>query len=576
LKLSILNLRLHSIRFKIILATFAILLPLWIFFLYNNIYAIRVVHEQVANSNKTVVTLNMNIIDYRLNSISIYLAGVLSNDPNLNNMQYATDKYIRDSSKFKIFNKISNDILEYSYINSIFVYSKSYKDYFSVYSPNNTIDYDVQQKLNSYIKDLISNNPKVDEVIDQGYFPKEIDSKFYLFRIFKSGSLYIGTWVSTDYLKFPLNLVNKGVSLFVTSDGKPMNNIDFIKSNNINLMGNFNTFYLSGKKNKYLIVGQKSANENFSLVDLVPDNSILENLAYFRQIALIICIIFIFIIIIYMLFMKRGVFTPLSHILTVMKRIHDGDIDQRITYRSKSDEFSTINETFNSMMDQIQDLKISVYEEQISKHKEELEHLKLQISPHFFMNSLYIIYGLAQVKDYKLIQDMSLCLSKYFSYISRKNMTLVKLSEEIDHIKNYIRIQELRFPDCFKYSIEAPENLLEVLVPPLVIQTFVENTMKYALTMDEAIDLTIIISSQNLETGPGIQISIKNTGKWIDEAILEKLRSGKRIIDEQGEHIGIWNIKRRLDLIYSGQAKIIITNVEPEGVVFDIIIPIQL
>jgi len=568
----------HSIRFKLFAAAFAILLTLWVYFLYNNIYAISVVRKQVANSNKNLVTLYMQTIDYRLNSVEKFLANTLSNNNDLRTMQYSTDEFARDIAKTKAFQQLLNAIAEYDYVNCLFVYAANTGNYFSVYSLD-SVPYDTKQKTNSTIKDLIDSNPKINETINQGFFTLEIEQKYYIFRILREGSMYIGAWVSADYLQIPLKLINfgkNGTSLFVTSDYKPMNNISFIRDNDIILNNHFESYYMTGQKEDYLVVGEKSSHESFSLVALIPDKAILENLGYFQQIAFIMSTIFILLIILYVIFIRKAVFTPLKHIMRVMNRIHDGDIDKRITYQSKSEEFATINETFNNMMNQIKELKINVYEEQISKQKEELERLKLQISPHFFMNSLYIIYGLAQVKDYKLIQEMSLCLSKYFSYISRKNMTLVKLYEEVEHIKNYLRIQDLRYPNGFIYEIRTPDDLLEVLVPPLVIQTFIENIMKYALTMDEPIKIAIIVSPEELKDSPGIKITISNTGSWIREDILEKLHAVKRIVDEEGEHIGIWNIQRRLELIYSGRAKITFNNVEPKGVVIDIVIPIQI
>ena len=534
-----------------------ILFPLWFYFLYNNLYAISVIRNQVANSNKNLVTLYMQMIDNRLNSAEKYLANDLSYDYNLQNMQYGDSQYKQDTATTMEYQKISNDISAYDYINCVFVYATNTKEYFSVYGLEN-VPYNIKQATDDAIRKLIDSTA-AGTITGKGFFPMEINDKYYILRILNDGNLYIGAWISADSMQVPLNLINfgeNGTSLFVTSDGKPMNNIDFVNNNRISLNGGFSNYYISGTKSKYLVVGEKSSYQNFSLVALIPDKSILENLGYFQQIAIVTAVSFILLILIYMLFISRSFNTPMSKIINVMARIHAGDIDQRITFQSKSDEFTAINDTFNSMMDQIKELKISVYEEQLATQREELEHLQLQISPHFFMNSLYIIYGLAQVKNFKLVQEMSMCLIKYFEYISRKNMKLVKLVEEIQHIRNYIRIQELRYPNGFTYDIQAPDNLMDILVPPLVIQTFIENIIKYALTMDAPIHMGITVSPAELRNGSGgVRISICNTGSRIDDDVLEQLRAGKRITDERGEHIGIWNIQRRLELIYSGNSR---------------------
>ncbi len=70
---------------------------------------------------------------------------------------------------------------------------------------------------------------------------------------------------------------------------------------------------------------------------------------------------------------------------------------------------------FNAMMSEVERLRINVYEEQLNKQKEELQRLQLQVNPHFFLNTLNIIYNLAKVKNYELILDMTMSLIRIFS-----------------------------------------------------------------------------------------------------------------------------------------------------------------
>ena len=567
-----------TIRFKLVLVTFGILILLWLYFVYNSLYAIRVVRSQVADSSSKLVSIYMQSIDHNLNSVEMYISSILTSNSDIVDMQYQQDPARRDEAKIKLFRRISSDIVQYNYINSIFVYSVENDDFFSVYSMN-SVDYTTQQAVNAYISDLLQDQQHRGTLAKTGYFSAQINEKYYVFRILNYDQMCIGTWVSADLLNEPLVKAYAGtstVSLFLTADGMPMNNQSFITEKQITLQDNYADYYLAGHPVKYLVIRQPSAYENFSLAILIPDKSILENLGYFNQLALIISLIFITLIPLYVIFLRKSLFSPLRAILNVMNRIKEGQLDERISYPAKSLEFKTINNSFNSMMDQIHLLKINVYEEQISKQKEEAENLRLQISPHFFMNSLHIIYSLAQVKDYDLVKEMSLCLFRYFSYISRKKMSLVRLSEEISHIRNYIRIMELRFVNGFAYSIEAPDDLLDILVPPLSVQTFIENTMKYALTMDEIIELSVKVEPCLLDDGQaGVKIAIYNSGQWIREDILSKLQSGQRIIDEQGEHIGIWNVFRRLQIAYEGKAQLRINNIEPKGVLAEMLIPWQ-
>nr|WP_286207928.1 histidine kinase [Clostridium caldaquaticum] len=322
-----------------------------------------------------------------------------------------------------------------------------------------------------------------------------------------------------------------------------------------------------------MVIGEKSSKGDFSLVAVVPNEKILEKLPLLQKIVTYIAITSVLLVPLCLLFVRKNVLIPLNKLLKAMKRIKNGDIDTRINPEKTSVEFLTVNETFNKMMDEIKHLRISVYEERINKQKIELEQLKLQINPHFFMNSLNIIYNLAKMKDFKLIQEMTVCLVNYFRYIFNTNSMLVPIKDELEHIRNYLRIQEMRFPNQFTYKINVPYNLLYIFIPQLMIQTFVENTIKYAFSMESAIELLINIDLIEKESDKYIKIIVKDTGKGFSQEILKVLNSGNMVIDDNGKHIGIWNIKRRLELLYSGGAKIKFYNADSQGAVVEIILP---
>lgn len=74
---------------------------------------------------------------------------------------------------------------------------------------------------------------------------------------------------------------------------------------------------------------------------------------------------------------------------------------------------------------------------------------------------------------------------------------------------------------------------------------------------------------------PFVEITIADTGNGFQEEVLRELRRGNRVVDQQGEHIGIWNVMQRLQLLYNGQAEITLTNAEPKGALVKIILPFE-
>ncbi|MFC3843506.1 sensor histidine kinase, partial [Paenibacillus sp. MAH-36] len=170
----------------------------------------------------------------------------------------------------------------------------------------------------------------------------------------------------------------------------------------------------------------------------------------------------------------------------------------------------------------------------------------------------------------------SLSLMKYFRYMLRSNLSLVKLKDELEHTQNYFRIQELRFPESLTCQINAPEYLIDTYVPPLVIQTFVENTVKHAITLDEPIHISIDIDVIEQDHVPYITISIQDTGTGFPDDVLHVLQKEESLVTEQGEHLGIWNIQRRLRLLYAQSAQISFSNRLPRGAAILITLPIHL
>jgi len=324
-------------------------------------------------------------------------------------------------------------------------------------------------------------------------------------------------------------------------------------------------------------VGEKSKRGNFNLTAVIPDSVILEKLPYIQKvIASLIPILAVTIVLIYLAFLRKVILTPAKRILIAMKKVRDGNLDVHIPQYATSNEFELMNQIFNSMVSQIRDLKIQVYEEQINKQKAELKHLQLQINPHFFLNSLNVIYQLAQVKDFKLIQEMSFCLVEYFRFMFRSNLTFVLLEDEIRHTKNYLKIQELRFPGHLTYGISVPEYLLKYMVPPLVIQTFVENAIKYAVNLDNPTHIDIEAELDGSVIEPKVKISIQDTGKGFPEDVLKQLQLEIDTLNELGEHIGIWNVQRRLRLLYKDQAAIKFSNGPEKGARVIISLPLKI
>ncbi|MGO4548244.1 histidine kinase [Paenibacillus sp. 2TAB23] len=555
-----------SLNFKLILSVLIMTGPLLGMLLYNNFYAIDVVREQVADSYKNMLTLYMNQIDSGLNDVDVYLNSMLSGIDLVSLDQAETDADYY-SSKVFLFNKLSKDVPLYDSLSSFFVYADKRQELMDV---NKTQNLTIEEKelIQHYISDLIRSGGLTGNT-PQGWQYARIGNIDYLFDIVRSGNVYLGGWVRTDQLMAPIQSlqIGEGGSVLLANDrGEPITDTELVDENGIQLHQSEGDYYLTGSERKYLIVDSPSAKGNFKLVAVIPDHHILDRLPYLQSIIWLISATSLFFIPIGLYFIRQAILVPLYRVLISMKKVRSGDWSVRVDmHKGGSEEFKILGESFNSMMSEIETLRVNVYEEQINKQKEELQRLQLQVNPHFFLNSLNIVYNLAKVKNYELTMKLTRSLVHYFRYMFRSNTTFVPLKDELEHTRNYLGIQALRFPEKLKWSIEAPDYLTDTPIPPLAIQSFVENSIKHAVTMDRLVHISVRIDFLEEDSGTWVKISIKDTGSGFGDEVLRELQSGRSVENERGEHTGIWNVQRRLNLLYGDSVTIRFANDSESG-----------
>lgn len=247
-----------------------------------------------------------------------------------------------------------------------------------------------------------------------------------------------------------------------------------------------------------------------------------------------------------------------------MKEMEENHLSYRIEDHSirNSDEVQFLFDSFDRMASEM-----ALSREKDKKmFQAELDNLRLQVNPHMLLNSFNMIYSLAQSKNYECIQEYALHLVEYFRYALRKNDSMVSISQEMEFVSNYIEIQKIRYPKAFTSVYSMKEGCEEALVPPLLIENFVENAMKYALKPGQIVEVLINIRQEE----DRLLISVCDTGRGIKPEVLEQIKAGEPYIDKMGNrHIGIWNCKRRIEVFYKEEAEIsIVSNMDAGTQVF--------
>lgn len=178
--------------------------------------------------------------------------------------------------------------------------------------------------------------------------------------------------------------------------------------------------------------------------------------------------------------------------------------------------------------------------------------------------------------NYQEIEQLSLVTSKYLRYLFSSTQDFVKLGDELTHIEDYINIQKLRYGDDFHFYLKANDGLRQLAVPPLLLQTFIENTVKHSYSGETPLAIEMVINyttaAQNF-----VSITIKDNGPGFAPDVLEKLHNHESLMTKDGKHIGLTNTVERLDILYGRKKyQLIFKNQIGHGAEIILIVPAQL
>ena len=535
---------------------------------FYNFYSIYVYNKEIEESTIVMQELYINNLQDYLTKTDNFLTGIAVNNDNFAALR---TKQTQLQAHLAITN--INDICEVQ-MNNV-----SFAGGFFIYSLNNGIYRNVFQQSYNYVqmdqirKFLMEKVKDAGNYAPLGWFYARVGNYDYLFRIIGEKGTYVMSFI--EFKDIPLPMSNKFINnyevVYRLDNGEVITNREFIDKNGILFRDDQKSYYVSGNNSGYVLIGSSIKGTNIEMYFVKLNKGLLGGLKS-MQIILFICTILSLLMIPNSLFLiSRTIVKPINQLKAVMEQIKKGDMDTQIEKEFELEEFGEVNETFNSMIAKIKDLKIQYYEQKLEKQKAQMQYLQLQIKPHFFLNCLKNIYGMAQNKKYDKIQEMVLIISEHLRYIFKDNNKLVSVSQELSYIKNYMMLQEMGSVDPPHCHLDVDTEATDKRIPPLVIQTFVENSIKYGVMAGQQLEVRIKIKLLNTESGDYLDISINDNGQGYPVKVLEYLNNEESSIFFE-EHIGIFNVINRMRIIYEDKAEFVFMNQE-QGAFSELIIP---
>lgn len=234
------------------------------------------------------------------------------------------------------------------------------------------------------------------------------------------------------------------------------------------------------------------------------------------------------------------------------------------------DEIGELTDSYNYMAARqnllVKQQKITAEELRLS----EIAALQAQINPHFLYNTMDMINWLSQSGEQEEVTRAIQALSSFYKLTLSRKDPVTDLRSEIEHIKLYVELQNMRFEERIALTIDIPDELLGVRLPKLTLQPIVENSILHGILEKESQEGTIVVTGW--EEGDDVVILISDDGIGMDEEMLKEVLSGDNS-NPAGTNIAVSNTHRRLNILFGEAYGLSYRSVPNEGTEVEIRIP---
>ena len=232
-------------------------------------------------------------------------------------------------------------------------------------------------------------------------------------------------------------------------------------------------------------------------------------------------------------------------LIDALKQVEDGKLDINLNIES-DDEFKSIGHSFNMMLGSIRHLIERHDKMALENNMAIVQMMESQFNPHFLFNTLESIRYLVKFNP-KVADKTVVNLSKLLRYSIQNTVDTVRFKEEFDFVKRYIEIMKVRFGERLEFNDNISEDVKEVSVPKMIIQPIVENAVKYGF--GENVEVLRIEISAYIEDEK-LYIIVKDDGVGIDKDLLKDLVFNLNEKYNSSDHIGLYNVHKRIELLY--------------------------
>ncbi|KGE18209.1 sensor histidine kinase [Paenibacillus wynnii] len=331
--------------------------------------------------------------------------------------------------------------------------------------------------------------------------------------------------------------------------------------------GSSNTEVTSGEYNQFFW-SKETSNQGWSIVSITPMKELNQERNQWLVKTTLFFILFSIVAVFSAWVLWKMVYKPLGKFNTEIKSLIVSPSKEH-TGLTDIPEFDFLLHQIRSMKGQIWELYSEIEEKEKRRADLEVEKLLYQINPHFLMNTLDTVHWLAVFSGHDKIDKLVLSLNKLLSYNLGKMGEVTTIGDEVQALKEYLQLQQIRYDFQFDVDIDVDENAMALLIPRFILQPLVENALYHGVSDDGYIHVDI-------KSNDGLDIKIQDNGAGMSEETIDRLLNDESKENQKvGMGIGMRYVKSILHANYGGEARLEIKSEIGKGTIVSVRIPLS-
>ncbi|WP_333652651.1 sensor histidine kinase [Lacrimispora sp.] len=308
----------------------------------------------------------------------------------------------------------------------------------------------------------------------------------------------------------------------------------------------------------------------WKVVGVTPKNVVSLNSIKTRLFIVFLITLILFILALINSYISSRITNPIKELEKSVGILEEGDLETPI-FIGGSYEIQHLGNSIKNMTKQIRVLMDDIVEEHEAKRKQEFDTLQSQINPHFLYNTLDIIVWMIENEQKAEAVKAVTALARFFRISLSKGKSVITVKDELEHVRNYLMIQHMRFKNKFSYEIRAEEDCLDLTSLKLVLQPLVENAIYHGM---EFMDGDGEIAINVWRTEDDLYMAVKDNGLGMTEEQVESLFSDQvHVTSKKGSGIGVKNVNERIKLYFGEKYGLTIDSEPDEGTSITICLP---